>query len=54
MVCLVRSMETRLPTRPVEWVEINAALSQAVLLLATIAERANFDFARNKLIPRGS
>ncbi|GLE04888.1 hypothetical protein PINS_up013869 [Pythium insidiosum] len=44
----------RLPTRPVEWVEINAALGQAVLLLATIAERANFDFTRNKLVPRGS
>lgn len=44
----------RLPSKPVEWVEINAALGQAVLLLAIIAERANFDFIRNKLIPRGS
>lgn len=44
----------RLPSKPVEWVEINAALGQAVLLLATIAERANFEFTRNKLIPRGS
>uniref|UniRef100_K3X838 Atg6 BARA domain-containing protein n=1 Tax=Globisporangium ultimum (strain ATCC 200006 / CBS 805.95 / DAOM BR144) TaxID=431595 RepID=K3X838_GLOUD len=44
----------RLPSKPVEWQEINAALGQAVLLLAIIAERANFDFIRNKLIPRGS
>ncbi|TMW58585.1 hypothetical protein Poli38472_010144 [Pythium oligandrum] len=44
----------RLPTRPVEWVEINAALGQAVLLLATIQERAQFEFTRNKLLPRGS
>lgn len=44
----------RLPSKPVEWVEINAALGQAVLLLAIIAERANFDFLRNKLVPRGS
>lgn len=44
----------RLPSKAVEWVEINAALGQAVLLLATIAERANFKFARNQLIPRGS
>lgn len=44
----------RLPSKPVEWVEINAALGQAVLLLAIIAERANFEFMRNKLIPRGS
>ncbi|DAZ99507.1 TPA: hypothetical protein N0F65_005379, partial [Lagenidium giganteum] len=44
----------RLPSKPVEWVEINAALGQAVLLLATIAERAGLEFTRNKLIPRGS
>lgn len=44
----------RLPSKPVEWVEINAALGQAVLLLTIIAERANFEFMRNKLIPRGS
>ncbi|KUF66358.1 Beclin-1 protein [Phytophthora nicotianae] len=44
----------RLPSKPVEWVEINAALGQAVLLLATIADRANFEFSRNRLVPRGS
>jgi beclin 1 len=44
----------RLPSKPVEWIEINAALGQAVLLLATIAERSNLEFTRNKLIPRGS
>ncbi|KAL7681293.1 putative atg6/Beclin, atg6, BARA domain, atg6/beclin, coiled-coil domain-containing protein [Plasmopara halstedii] len=44
----------RLPLKPVEWVEINAALGQAVLLLATIADRANFEFSRNRLVPRGS
>jgi beclin 1 len=44
----------RLPSKAVEWVEINAALGQAVLLLVTIAERANFQFTRNQLIPRGS
>ncbi|CAI5717065.1 unnamed protein product [Peronospora farinosa] len=30
----------RLPSKPVEWVEINAAMGQTVLLLATIADRA--------------
>ncbi|KAE9338849.1 hypothetical protein PF008_g11857 [Phytophthora fragariae] len=44
----------RLPAKPVEWVEINAAWGQAVLLLATIADRANFEFSRNRLVPRGS
>ncbi|KAI9912759.1 hypothetical protein PsorP6_005821 [Peronosclerospora sorghi] len=44
----------RLPSKPVEWVEINAAMGQAVLLLATIADRANFEFSRNRLVPRGS
>ncbi|EEY60515.1 beclin-1-like protein [Phytophthora infestans T30-4] len=44
----------RLPSKPVEWVEINAALGQVVLLLATIADRANFEFSRNRLVPRGS
>lgn len=44
----------RLPSKPVEWIEINAALGHSVLLLATIAERATIEFTRNKLIPRGS
>uniref|UniRef100_M4BDY9 Atg6 BARA domain-containing protein n=1 Tax=Hyaloperonospora arabidopsidis (strain Emoy2) TaxID=559515 RepID=M4BDY9_HYAAE len=44
----------RLPSKPVEWVEINAAMGQAVLLLATIADRADFEFSRNRLVPRGS
>ncbi|CAI5717098.1 unnamed protein product [Peronospora farinosa] len=44
----------RLPSKPVEWVEINAAMGQAVLLLATIADRAGFEFSRNRLVPRGS
>jgi len=38
----------------VEWVEINAALGQAVLLLQTIAERTGTKFTRNKLLHRGS
>nr|CCA27554.1 beclin1like protein putative [Albugo laibachii Nc14] len=44
----------RLPSKSVEWVEINAALGHSVLLLAIIAERATIEFTRNKLIPRGS
>jgi hypothetical protein len=33
-----------LPSRPVEWTEINAALGQAVLAIATVAARARYEF----------
>ena len=44
----------RLPNRHVEWAEINAALGQAVLLLATVAERLGFEFKGYQLKPLGS
>ncbi|OQR95573.1 beclin-1 [Thraustotheca clavata] len=44
----------RLPSKPVEWTEINAALGQATLLLATVASRANLQFARHTPVARGS
>ncbi|EQC30078.1 hypothetical protein SDRG_12139 [Saprolegnia diclina VS20] len=44
----------RLPSKPVEWAEINAALGQATLLLATVAGRANLTFARHTPVARGS
>ncbi|KDO23213.1 hypothetical protein SPRG_20977 [Saprolegnia parasitica CBS 223.65] len=44
----------RLPSKPVEWAEINAALGQATLLLATVASRANLNFARHTPVARGS
>lgn len=40
--------------RPVEWMEINAALGQAVLAISTIAERADFRFRQYSLLPLGS
>ena len=40
--------------RPVEWMEINAALGQAVLAISTIAERADFRFRKYSLLPQGS
>ncbi|KXS13679.1 APG6-domain-containing protein [Gonapodya prolifera JEL478] len=44
----------RLPTQPVDWSEINAALGQTLLLLYTLAKKLNFKFKTYKLIPNGS
>ncbi|KAI9336080.1 autophagy protein Apg6-domain-containing protein [Obelidium mucronatum] len=44
----------RLPTQPVEWHEINAALGQAVLLLDILATKLGFVFQTYKLVPMGS
>ncbi|RHX98472.1 hypothetical protein DYB36_003111 [Aphanomyces astaci] len=44
----------RLPSRPVEWAEINAALGQATLLLTTVAQRAGMVFAKHVPVARGS
>ncbi|KAJ3254408.1 autophagy protein 6 [Boothiomyces macroporosus] len=44
----------RLPTRMVEWPEINAAIGQTALLLDTIAQRLNFTFSSYRIIPLGS
>ncbi|CAG8484757.1 7609_t:CDS:2 [Ambispora leptoticha] len=44
----------RLQNQPVEWSEINAAWGQAVLLLATIANKLNFTFKTYRLVPLGS
>ncbi|KAG9290668.1 hypothetical protein G9A89_011631 [Geosiphon pyriformis] len=44
----------RLQTQPVEWSEINAAWGQALLLLATIANKLNFTFKNYRLVPLGS
>ena len=44
----------RLPGKHVEWGEINAALGQALLLLATLAERLSFEFNGYRLKPLGS
>jgi Apg6 BARA domain len=43
-----------LPARPVEWAEINAAFGQAVLALAIVAERSNYEFKKYGLMPMGS
>ncbi|KAL4916681.1 autophagy protein Apg6-domain-containing protein [Aspergillus aurantiobrunneus] len=44
----------RLASPSVEWPEINAAWGQAALLLATIAEKLNFQFQGYRLKPMGS
>ncbi|KAH9076319.1 hypothetical protein Ae201684P_012805 [Aphanomyces euteiches] len=44
----------RLPSKPVEWTEINAALGQATLLLTTVAQRVNLNFQRIVPVARGS
>lgn len=44
----------RLPNQNVEWAEINAAWGQTLLLLATVAERLNFNFQGYRLRPLGS
>ncbi|KAI4149105.1 MAG: hypothetical protein LQ341_001398, partial [Variospora aurantia] len=42
------------PPQNVEWVEINAALGTAALLLATVAERLGCEFAGYRIRPMGS
>jgi beclin 1 len=44
----------RLPDRPVEWAEINAAWGQTCLLLATVAHKLDFRFHGFELRPQGS
>jgi beclin 1 len=44
----------RLPDRPVEWSEINAAWGHTCLLLATVAEKLNYTFKGYELVPMGS
>jgi len=43
-----------LPSRPVEWTEINAALGQAVLAVTVVAAKARVEFKRYHLEPMGS
>lgn len=43
-----------LPSKPIEWTEINAALGQAVLAVTIIANKANITFKKYILIPMGS
>lgn len=44
----------RLPDKTVEWAEINAALGNCCLLLATIADKLGFQFKGYELKPLGS
>jgi beclin 1 len=44
----------RLPNKPVEWIEINAGIGQACLLLDSLALKIQFRFPNYKLIPLGS
>jgi beclin 1 len=44
----------RLPDKPVEWGEINAAWGHALLLLDTVAGRLGFQFRGYRLMPMGS
>ncbi|KAK5276165.1 Vacuolar protein sorting-associated protein atg6, partial [Exophiala xenobiotica] len=44
----------RLPNQNVDWTEINAAWGQAILLLATVAERLRYSFQGYRLRPQGS
>jgi beclin 1 len=44
----------RLPDKPVEWSEINAAWGHACLLLTTVASRLKFDFYGYEIKPMGS
>lgn len=43
-----------LPLKPVDWNEINAALGQGVLAIATVAAKAKYEFKRYSLSPMGS
>lgn len=44
----------RLSNVPVDWPEINAAWGHTLLLLATVAERLNYQFPNHRLRPMGS
>lgn len=44
----------RLPKEPVEWLEINAAWGQTVLLLHSLAQKINLTFVRYRLVPYGN
>lgn len=44
----------RLPSQPVEWAEIDAALGQVALLLDTMARHCNFAFSKYRIVPKGS
>jgi beclin 1 len=44
----------RLPEKPVEWSEINAAWGHTCLLLATVAEKLSYTFKGYELLPMGS
>jgi beclin 1 len=44
----------RLPERPVDWGEINAAWGHTCLLLVTVAEKLNYTFKGYELLPQGS
>ncbi|KIV99541.1 uncharacterized protein PV09_08841 [Verruconis gallopava] len=44
----------RLPERPVDWSEINAAWGHTCLLLVTVAEKLNYTFKGYELLPMGS
>lgn len=44
----------KLPVKPIEWTEINAALGQAVLAVSVVASRANYQFTKYLLAPMGS
>lgn len=44
----------RLPKEPVEWLEINAAWGQTVLLLHSLASKIKLTFERYRLVPYGN
>jgi len=44
----------RLPSRQVDWNEINAAWGQAALLLYTMAKKLDYQFTTYRLVPMGS
>ncbi|KAL3854616.1 hypothetical protein ACJMK2_013878 [Sinanodonta woodiana] len=44
----------RLPSAPVEWTEINAALGQTALLLHSLAKVMNLTFKRYRIVPYGN
>ena len=43
-----------LPIKQINWDEMNAALGQAVLAVATVASRAGYEFKKYSLVPMGS
>ena len=53
--CLILGLRLgRLPLKMVEWVEINAGMGQAALLLETVANKIGFVFSDYSIIPMGS